>query len=101
MLPANRGIFFLKRFFVLYGLCLNVIDLCFAALPRVAIQQIHLGTAEPNLGKFISEIDCVVDAPVHAHPADRIVDMGAIADKQHATLVEGLSYTLMHGIERK
>src|SRR5689334_887664 len=100
MLAANRRVFFFERFFVLDGLRLNVIDLRLAALPRVAIEQARLGTAEPDLGEFFGKIDGVVDAAVHAHAADRIVHMGAIADEQHATLVEGLGYTLMHRVER-
>ena len=64
------------------------------------VQQVRLGTTEPDLGEFFGKIDGVVNAAVHAHTADRIVDMGAIADEQHATLVEGLRYTLMHVVER-
>src|SRR5262252_10493409 len=99
MLTANRWVFFFERFFVLDRLCLNVIDLRLATLPRVAIQQTGLGTAEPDLGKFFGKIDGVMDAAVHPHTTDWVVDMSAIADKQHATLVKGVCYTLMYCVE--
>src|SRR5262249_49791189 len=100
MLTTNRRVFFFERFFVLDSLRLNVINLRFAALPRVAIEQAHLGTAEPDLSEFFREVDGVMDAAVHTHAADRIVDMGTIANEQHATLVKGLSHTLMHRVKR-
>src|SRR6516165_5774563 len=49
---------------------------------------------------FFGKVDGIVDATVHTHTADRIVNMGAIANEQHATLVEGLSYALMHRVKR-
>ena len=100
MLTANRRVFFFERFFISDSLRLNVINLRLAALPRIAIEQAHLGTAEPDLGEFYGKVDGIVDAAVHTHAADRIVDMGAIANEQHATFVEGLSYTLMHRVKR-
>src|SRR6516162_4988903 len=93
MSTANRRIFFFERFFVLDSLCLNVINLRLAALSRVAIEQ-------ADLGEFFGKVDGIVDATVHTHTADRIVNMGAIANEQHATLVEGLSYALMHRVKR-
>src|SRR6516162_10582971 len=100
MLAADRWVFFLERFFVRNGLRLHVIDLRLAALPRVAIEHARLGTAEPDIGKLFGKIDGIVDAAVHPHAADRIVDMSAIASEQHAALVEGLRYTLVHRVER-
>src|SRR5580704_3214311 len=41
-----------------------------------------------------------MDAAVHAHAADRIVDVGAVAGEQHAAFVEGRGDALVHGIER-
>src|SRR6516164_3084353 len=99
MLATNRWVFFFERFFVLDRLCLNVIDLRHATLPRVAIQQTGLGTAEPDLGKFFGKIDGVMDAAVHPHTTDWVVDMSAIADKQRTTLVKGVRYTLMYRVE--
>src|ERR1700719_4364594 len=41
-----------------------------------------------------------MDAAVHAHAADRVVDVGAVAGKQHAAFVEGRGDALVHGVER-
>src|SRR3984957_14759459 len=41
-----------------------------------------------------------MDTAVHAHAADRIVDVGAVAGEQHAAFVEGRGDALVHGVER-
>src|SRR5580692_10075517 len=100
MLPAHLRVLLLQRLLVLNGLRLHVIDLGLAALARIAVEHACLGTAEPNVGQFLGEIDRVVDAAVHAHAADRVVDVGAVAGEQHAAFVEGRGDALVHGIER-
>src|SRR6266516_4578468 len=100
MLAADHRVLFLERLLVLDRLRLHVIDLRLAALARVEVEHIGLGAAEPDIGDLGREIHGVVDAAVHAHAADRIVDVGAVAGEQDAALVEGRGHALMHGIER-
>src|ERR1700730_13679533 len=40
-----------------------------------------------------------MDTAVHAHAADRIVDVAAVAGEQHAAFVEGRGDALVHGVE--
>src|SRR6516162_2676334 len=100
MLPADLRVLLLQRLLVLNRLRLDVIDLGLAALPRVAVEHARLGAIEPHVGELVGEIDRVVDAAVHAHAADRVVDVGAVAGEQRAALVEGRGDALVDGVER-
>ena len=100
VLAADHRIFFLQRLLVLDRLRLDEIDLRLAALARVAVEHARIGAAIPDAGKLIGKIDRVVDAAVHAHAADRIVDVRAVTGKQHAALVEGRGDTLVNRIKR-
>jgi len=94
------GSFFLERLLVLDRLRLHVVDLRLAALAGVAVEHPMFGAPEPDIGELVGKVHRVMDAAVHAHAADGIVDMGAVAGEQHAALVEGGGDPLMHGIER-
>ena len=94
MLPAHIRVLLLQRLLVLNGLRLDVVDLGLAALARVAVEHAGRSAAEPHVGQFLGEIDGVVDTAVHAHAADRIVDVGAVAGEQHAAFVEGRGDTI-------
>src|SRR6202042_3624590 len=89
-----------QRLLILDGLRLDIIDLGLAALARVAVEHAVLGAAEPHVGEFFGQVDRIWGAAVHAHAADRVVDVGAVAGEQHAAFVEGRGDALVHGIER-
>ena len=60
-----------------------------AALPRIAIEQRSRFPRRIRRGsRLLSKVDGIMDAAVHAHGADRAVEMGGIAGQQHSALAE-------------
>ena len=84
---------------VAVGLLLHRLDRDGAPLPVVAVEQAVVG-AGPDRLELVGQIEGVLDAAVHAHAAERIVDMGGVAGEQHAAVPEALRHPLVHGIDR-
>ena len=53
-----------------------------------------------DLNQVFGEIDCVVDAAIHAHATERIVDMRGVADEESAAFAECAGDALVHAIKR-
>ena len=85
---------------VLDGLLLDGFERHQPPLPVVALELVLGRLAVPDLREPRGEIDRVVDAAVHAHAAERIVDVGGVADQERAAELEGLRHPLMHLVER-
>src|SRR3984893_104204 len=54
-----------------------------APLPAVALQRFERRAAQDR-DKLLRKIECVVNAAVEAHTAERVVDMRRITGNQHA-----------------
>src|SRR5262245_62942436 len=54
----------------------------------------------PDFDQTRGQIDRVVDAAVHAHAAEWIVDMRGVAGEERASTLERLRHTLMHLVKR-
>ena len=105
--PAHRIERFLPRLRVAFaddlliamGLLLHRLDRDRAPLPVVAIEQPIVG-ARPDLRELVGQVEGVLDTAVHAHAAERIVDVGGVAGEQDAAVPKALRHPLMHVIER-
>ena len=73
----HRGVALLHQPLVGDGLGLDIFHRGVAALAAVEIEQFVAGLAVDDAGELLGEIDAVVDAAVHAHAADRIVEVRA------------------------
>jgi hypothetical protein len=71
--------------------------------PPLPVVEIELGLgrlAAPHRGELGREINCIVNAAVHTHAAERVVDVGGVANKERAAQSERLGHPLMHLVER-
>src|SRR5260370_41132162 len=75
MLAPDRRVLFLHGALVLNGLHLHVIDLCLTSLTGIAVEHARFRSRKPYGGELVGQVDRIMDAPVEAHAADRIVDM--------------------------
>ncbi len=89
-LPARRRIALADDLLVAVGLLLHRLDRHRAALPVVAVEQAIVG-AGPDVLELVGQVEGVLDAAVHAHAAERVVDVGGIAGQQDAAVAEILS----------
>src|SRR6185369_10989887 len=55
-----------------------------------AVEQRRRGAASEDVGQFPGEVHGVADAGVHALAADGAVDVGGVAEEEHAALTEFL-----------
>src|SRR5262249_50201060 len=55
--------------------------------------------ALPHRGEALGQVDGIMDAAVHSHAAERIVDVRGIADEKRAALAKARGDALMHAIE--
>src|SRR5439155_2289908 len=85
---ADRRIALFHKSLVGDGLRLDVGHRGVAALTVVEIEQILLGLPFYDSCELVRQIDAVVDAAIHAHATDRVVDMSGIPGEQHAALPE-------------
>ena len=81
------------------GLLLHRLDRNGAPLPVVAVEQAIVGAGIDPL-ELVRQVEGVLDAAVHAHAAERIVDMRCIAGKQHAPVPKAFRHPLVHVIDR-
>src|SRR6185312_11402206 len=70
------------------------------ALALVAVQLNFIQTLADYRGELFGQIKGVVDAAVHAHAAERIVEVRGVAGEKAAPLAVALRHPLMHRIER-
>src|SRR5262249_19957796 len=81
---------------VLDRLFLDVFECHQAALPVVTL-KLGLGLAVmPDLDEARGQVDRVVNAAVHAHAAERIVDMRGVAGEERPSALERLRHPLVH-----
>ena len=85
---------------VLDRVLLHVFERHQPALPVVAVELGVARLAAPHAGEPLGEIDRVVDAAVHPHAAERIVDVGGVAGEKRAADPERLRHPLVHAVER-
>ena len=97
--PARCRVLLLEQLFVPLGLHLGVIDRDVTALPRVAVKHVEIAGAVQDRDELAAEVDGVMDAAVHAHRADRAVDVGGIAGEDRAPGAERGRHALMHRVE--
>src|SRR5262245_4278613 len=72
--------------------------------PTLQIEAVELGLgfrATPDADQASGQIYRVVDATIHTHAAERIVDMGGVADQERAAAAECLGDALMNTIKRR
>src|SRR5512144_70360 len=94
-LPRRR-IALLEHALVGDRLRLHVLDRGEAALTIVTVEKrVGIG-AVPDLGELLGDVEAVLEAAVHAHPTDRIVDMGGIAGEDDTALPEASRDALVH-----
>src|SRR6516165_6658391 len=85
---------------VLDRLFLDVFERHQAALPVVAL-ELALGLAVmPDLDEARGQVDRVMNATVHAHAAQRVVDMRGVAGEERASALERLRHSLVHFVKR-
>ena len=70
------------------------------ALADVPVEHLVAGVAGQHRRQLGGQVHCVVDPAVHAHGADRAVDVGRVAGQQHPPRPEGLGHPLVHGVQR-
>src|ERR1700716_528772 len=81
---------------VLDRVLLHIFERDQPALCVVAVELAVAGLAGPDPRQPFGEVDDVMDAAVHAHAAERIVDVGGVADQEGAAHPEKLRHPLMH-----
>src|SRR6516164_10454385 len=92
-----------RRFQILLVLNRIVLDVLQGHQASLFVKAVELSVrclAVPNRGKPPRKIDGVMDAAIHAHAAQWIVDVGSVANDKGSPLPEGLGYPLVHFIER-
>src|SRR5262245_8488855 len=72
--------------------------------PTLQIEAVELGLglrAAPDSDQAIGQVYRIVDATIHTHATERIVDMGGITDQEGAAAAECLGDALMNTIKRR
>ena len=95
---ALDRVFLLDVAFVLNGLALQILLRNRPPLTIVEIEQVVAGVLENDFGKFVDDVEGVVQAEIHAHAAKRIVDMRRVARNHEAAIAITRGDTLMHVI---
>src|SRR5262245_10684611 len=86
LLRPHRAVALLEQTLVGDGLRLDVLGRGVPALPVVEIERLLAGLAAHHAGKLVRQADRIVDPAVHAHAADRIVDVRRVAGEQDPAL---------------
>ena len=55
--------------------------------------------AMPGFFQLFGKVQPVMDAAVHAHPAQRVIDVGGVAGERHAAFGEGRRDPLVHAVQ--
>ena len=85
---------------VLDRLLLDVLERHLPALRLVAVEFVEALAPMPDIGKPRGEADRIMDAAVHAHSAERIVDMRSVPAKERAIEPERPRHPLVYLVER-
>src|SRR6516162_230231 len=85
--------------FVLDRLSLDVFARHRPSLAIIAREIVLRLSSVPGLDQARRQVDRVVDAAVHAHPAERIVDMRGVAGEKSASALKRFRHPLVHFIE--
>src|SRR6185437_9014282 len=93
---ANGGILLLQQAFVGDRLRLHIFDGSRAPLPVETIKQRVGIAAVRNVNELARQRDPVLESAVHAHTADRIIDVRRIAGEQNPAAAEAPGDPLMH-----
>ena len=96
---AHRRIALLHQPLVGDGLSLHIAYRGVPALAVITVEHVFAGGAVKHRRELIDQIESIVHAAVHAHAADRIVDMRAVAGEQNAALAKGRSDALGDAID--
>src|SRR5262245_2149073 len=84
---------------VLDSLALQVFLRNGAALAVVLIEHIFIRGALNDRSELVGQIERVVEAEIHAHAAERIVDVGGVAGKEKPAVPIARSDALVHAID--
>ena len=81
----------------------SVLDVLERYETPLLIKAIEFGIwllATPHGRKPPREIGGIVDAAIHSHATERIVDVGSVADEKYPALSKGFGHPLVDLIER-
>src|SRR5262245_31134657 len=98
---AKFGPVRLEVAFVLDG---SLLDVFKRHCPALAIITLETGVglaSVPDVDHARGQIDRVMDAAVHAHAAERVVDMRRVAGEKNAPLLKRLRDPLVHLVKRR
>src|SRR5205823_10422096 len=79
---------------------IHVLERYRPALALVALELSQRSLAAADRRELLRQIERIVDAAVHSHTAERIVEMRRVAGEKYASAPIGFGDALMHGVER-
>src|SRR5262249_8548727 len=96
---ALARVLLLHVLLVLDGLPLQILLRHGAPLAVVEIEQANVGTVLDDRSELVRKIEGVVQAEIHSHATERIVDVCGIARDQEPAITVARGNALMHIIE--
>ena len=99
-LALRIRVFRLHQLLVVDGVPLDEINRDAAALAVVLLKQGDMVPPLPgDAGQLVRQVERVMQAAVHAHAAQGIIDMGCVPGQRHAVPEIGFRYALVHPVQ--